>query len=159
MIRKSFINREVRPDSQQFFLVVSELAMMSSNEDSDIDVAVKPVGDEGRCTKVYSKRVYTSEDNDKSRGLSSLIYIKCTKCKYINESYTSSTIKSNAGTPGRNTFDVNIRATYAMRRCGVGLAGMETFCGLLNMPPPISQHSYDNISKKVLLLRKLRRQA
>ena len=31
---------------------------MNSNADSDIDVAVKPVGDESRCTKVYSKRVY-----------------------------------------------------------------------------------------------------
>ena len=58
-------------------------------------------------------------------GLPSCIYIKCTKCDYVGESYTSSLVNNTTGTHGRTTIDINIRATYAMRRCAVGLPGMQ----------------------------------
>ena len=50
---------------------------------------------------------------------------------------------------GRKAFDVNIRAAVAFREIGKGHAGIETFCCAMNMPPPMSQDSYDNIVAKM----------
>ena len=88
------------------------------------------------------------EDDSKRRGMSSFIFIKCRNCNY-DVSYTSKTVEHASATSGRNTHDINTRAVYAMRHCGVGLSGLAKFCGLLNMPPPITQHSYDNINKNL----------
>ena len=52
-------------------------------------------------------------------------------------------------TQGRTTYDINVRTVYAISRCGVGLHGMTNFCGLLNMPPPITEYTYDIITKKL----------
>ena len=89
------------------------------------------------------------EDDSMRRGMSSFIFIKCRNCNYHDESYTSKTVEHASATQGRNTDDINIRAVYATRHCGVGLSGLTKLCGLLNMPPPITQHSYDNINKKL----------
>ena len=90
------------------------------------------------------------EDGSKRRGMSSLIYVKCTIChSYYDENFTSKPVKHVSSTQGRTTYDINIRTVYAMRRCGVGRHGMTKFCGLLNMPPPITQHSYVIITKKL----------
>ena len=78
-----------------------------------------------------------------------LFFIKCRNCNYHDESYTSKTVEHASATLGRNTHDINIRAVYAIRHCGVGLSGLTKFCGLLNMPPSITQHSYDNINKNL----------
>ena len=43
---------------------------------------------------------------------------------------------------------LNVRTVYDMRPCGVGLHDITKFCGLLNMPLPITQYSYD-ITKKL----------
>ena len=36
-----------------------------------------------------------------------------------------------------------------MRSCGVWHTGMNRFCGLMNMPPPIRAHGYDEASNKI----------
>ena len=46
-------------------------------------------------------------------------------------------------------FEVNIRTMYAMRNCGVEHTGLEKFCGLLNMPQPMTRKNFDVISNKV----------
>ena len=66
---------------------------------------------------------------------------------YYDENFTSKTVKHVSATQGRTTYDINIRTVYAMRRCGVGLHGITKFCGLLNIPPPLTQYSYDIITK------------
>ena len=46
-------------------------------------------------------------------------------------------------------MEVNIRSVYAMRKCGVGHTGLQKFCGVMNMPPPVAQKSYDKLSQKL----------
>ena len=46
--------------------------------------------------------------------------------------YTSQGIKYN-----RNAMDVNVRSIYAMS-CGVRHQGLQKFCGIMNMPPPVA---------------------
>ena len=90
------------------------------------------------------------EDGSKRRGMASLIYVKRTICdSYYDENFTSKTVKHVSATQRRTTYDINVRTVYATRRCGVGLRRITKFCGLLNMPPPITQHSYDIITKKL----------
>ena len=90
------------------------------------------------------------EDGSKRSGMASLIYVKCTICNfYYDENFSLKTAKHVSATQGRTTYDINVRTVCAMRRCGVGLHGITKFCGLLNMPPPITQHSYDIITKKL----------
>ena len=45
-------------------------------------------------------------------------------------------------------MEVNVRSVYAMRRCGVGHQGLQKFCGIMNMPPPVARKNYDDISSK-----------
>jgi hypothetical protein len=45
--------------------------------------------------------------------------------------------------------EVNLRLVYSMSCIGQGLAGLKTFCAVMDIPPPISQKSYDNIVKKI----------
>ena len=46
-------------------------------------------------------------------------------------------------------FDVNKRFFYATCSCGIGLAGMETFCTLMNMPPPSTRKNYCKQGSKI----------
>ena len=34
-------------------------------------------------------------------------------------------------------MEVNVRSIYAIR-CGVGHRGLQKFCGIMNMPPPLA---------------------
>ena len=35
-----------------------------------------------------------------------------------------------------------------MRSCGLGFNALEKFCGLMNLPPPVSKKNYQNLSHK-----------
>ncbi|GFV38093.1 hypothetical protein TNCV_4204031 [Trichonephila clavipes] len=57
-----------------------------------------------------------------------------------------STFKSSSVFESSNhDYEVNTRITYAMRTIGVGLRGIKTFCSVIDLPPPVSQKSYDRI--------------
>ena len=45
--------------------------------------------------------------------------------------------------------EVNMRSIRAMRSSGIGHTGMNRFCRLMNMPPTIRAHSYDEASNKI----------
>ena len=62
----------------------------------------------------------------RKQGLSSLLVLKCTNCKFIEEFHTSKTC-------GRG-FDINSRIVYTMRTLGHGYAGIEKFMHLMDMP-------------------------
>ena len=51
--------------------------------------------------------------------------------------YTSKGVKYNT-----NAMEVNVRSVYAMRRCGVGHQGLQKFCGIMNMPPPVARKHF-----------------
>ena len=80
------------------------------------------------------------EDAKQKKGLSACLFIKCDKCNYRKEFYTSSRVKG-----GKSSFDINRRTVYTMRTLGHGHAGIENFCTLMNMPKPMTQNNYDKL--------------
>ena len=47
------------------------------------------------------------------------------------------------------SFKINSKIIYAMRRIGLGLAGMKTFLMLMDLPSPINHSAYDKLNKKI----------
>lgn len=78
-------------------------------------------------------------------GLSSKISINCEKCSTLCTFRNSKMIGSN-----NKIAEINYRYMYAMRSVGMGYAGMELFCGVMDLPPPVSRKSYNIVVKKLL---------
>lgn len=76
-------------------------------------------------------------------GLASTYKLECGKCKQNNE-FQSSPSKNNRVT------EVNRRIVYAMRCLGTGLRGLEMFCGVMDLPPPVRQTTYTIIVNRIL---------
>ena len=47
---------------------------------------------------------------------------------------------------GMKPHDINYRAVYAARTVGQGYAGLEKFCGMQNLPKPMTNNNFDLIS-------------
>ena len=73
-------------------------------------------------------------------GLASFLNVNC---KYGYTPDFNISRKSFSG--GNKVCDVNVR-TYSMCVCG-----LETFCALIDIPRPMNQNSYDNITQVPLL--------
>ena len=76
--------------------------------------------------------------------MASYLKINCSDCPFSYSKYTSKGVENN-----QQAMEVNIRSVYAMRKCGVGHTGLQKFCGVMNMPPPVAQKSYDKLSQKL----------
>ncbi|GFT98475.1 uncharacterized protein TNCV_3951491 [Trichonephila clavipes] len=73
-------------------------------------------------------------------GLVSEFYIDCNSCA-MQSTFKSSPVFESSN----HDYEINTRITYAMRTLGVGLRGIKTFCSVMDLPPPVSQKSYDRI--------------
>lgn len=90
--------------------------------------------------------IFLEEDEYKRKGLSSFLSLKCS-CGYQNCFYTSKVVdKVDENKGGMKPYEVNYRAVYATRSIGIDHSGLETFCGILNMPKPMTACNYNNIS-------------
>ena len=62
-------------------------------------------------------------------------------------------LKKDGSLSGLSNHSVNRRMSLAMRYIGCGLTATETFCGIMNLPPPVRKSSYapikDTINKAV----------
>ena len=45
---------------------------------------------------------------------------------------------------GANPFDINLQAILTFLEIGRGHASIKTFCGCMNMPPPMTEATYNN---------------
>ena len=90
-----------------------------------------------KCPECMESPLILKEDFYKKKGLASLLYIECAKCAYKHEFYTSRN--------QNKSYDVNKRMVYAMRSCGQGYSGIETFTTLMDMPKPMTANNYDKI--------------
>lgn len=77
-------------------------------------------------------------------GVSEKIVIFCEVCSEI-----SSTRNSVMLGPSKRIPEVNMRLIYAMRALGQGCLGCKTFCGIMDLPPPVSHESYSKIVKNI----------
>ena len=42
-------------------------------------------------------------------------------------------------------YDINIRSVIAFQEIGKGYAALESFCYIMNMPPPVTRNNYDKL--------------
>ena len=98
------------------------------------------------CPNCCDKQLYISENASKRKGLASFISVKCT-CGFSKSEYTSPCVQKEG--KGVKAFDINIRSVYAMRSCGLGYSVLEKFCGLMNIPPPVTKNNYSTIANKL----------
>ena len=99
------------------------------------------------CPECYENKLILEEDDYKKKGLSSSLCIKC-DCGYVSSFYTSKVVdrKNEVSKGGMKAYEVNYRAVYASRTVGIDHTGLETICGILNMPKPMTATNYNNIS-------------
>ncbi|GFW23581.1 hypothetical protein TNCV_4091241 [Trichonephila clavipes] len=75
-------------------------------------------------------------------GLVSEFYVEFYSCS------TLTTFKSFSVIASSKDYEVNTRITYAMRTVGLGFCGKQNFCTAMDLPPPVSQKSYERILQK-----------
>ena len=69
------------------------------------------------------------------------LYVKCVHCFNILEFETSTKI-------GNGVFEVNRRATLACNSLKGGRQTLADFCGIMNLPPPVTFRAFNNDLKK-----------
>ena len=84
-----------------------------------------------QCCKTGT--LYVEENSNKKKGLSSHLAVRC-DCGYEKQTYTSKTIEKETPEKGLKTFEVNMRAVYAMRTVGLDHTGLDKLCCMMNLP-------------------------
>ncbi|GFR24617.1 uncharacterized protein TNCT_249191 [Trichonephila clavata] len=69
-----------------------------------------------------------TENKSSRRGLASSISATCKYCGSSHGSMTSNSVPAG--------YEVNLRFVYGMRCIGIGKSAAQTFCALMNLPPP-----------------------
>ena len=82
-------------------------------------------------------------------GLSSKFEINCANCENISAFRSCPMLGKH-----KSVAEVNRRAVYAMRCIGQGYEGLSTFCGVMDLPVPLSRKSYDVIVQRLVLASK-----
>lgn len=78
-------------------------------------------------------------------GLSSNFTLMCKTC---SRGYCFQNSKKIG--PKNNCAEVNLRSVYAMRTIGLGHAALRMFCGVMDLPRPISKKTYNSYVKKMV---------
>ena len=100
------------------------------------------------CPECYNTSSLKLTDvADKKKRLSSYLKVYCDDCTFFHKFYTSPAATSNNYIRrGGNTMEINARALYGTWSIGIGFSLLSMLCGFLNMSPPLTQTSYDNMS-------------
>ena len=102
----------------------------------------------GVCPDCDSKELKLCNDLSKKKGLANHIEIRCGSCGYWYRIYTSKEVH-HPNTPGQKPFDVNARRIIAFRESGRGHSAIETFCGVMNCAPPMTDQSFNDMNKEI----------
>ncbi|GFR07261.1 uncharacterized protein TNCT_504581 [Trichonephila clavata] len=78
-----------------------------------------------------------AENKSSRRGLASSISGTCKYCGSSHGSMTSNSVPAG--------YEVNLRFVYGMRCIGIGKSAAQTFCALMNLPPPPAKFEKDYI--------------
>ncbi|GFU65102.1 uncharacterized protein TNCV_3617011 [Trichonephila clavipes] len=71
--------------------------------------------------------------------------------KIILTRNTLTTFKSSSVIASSKDYEINTRITYDMRTVELGFCGVKNFCTAMDLPPPVSQKSYERILRKINL--------
>ena len=122
----------------------------------DTRILIDIVDTIGSCPSCSEKINFYHNVNIK-QGLAHSIELYCTKCDWNTSFTTSKQVERNihigeatkSPGSGKKPFDVNIRSVIAMREIGKGHTALKTFCGLMNIPAPMTQKTYLETQKHV----------
>ena len=92
------------------------------------------------CRHCHSNRLVICENEDKRRGLMSVLRLRCLGCAKNGKEFETSP-KRIMDTPGQS-LDVNRRAAFASLVMGKSRSGIEQFCAVMGMPPPPNESSW-----------------
>ena len=67
--------------------------------------------------------------------------ITCCKCEWSEIMETSKTLNAKIV----KQYDTNIFSAIAFREIGKGYAALESFCYIMNIPPPLTRNNYDKL--------------
>ena len=103
----------------------------------------------GVCPSCKSAYLNIQHNISRKRGLAHLLSITCPD--WVIEFYTSKEVKKMTITLHREEgmFAINLQSCIAFREIGKGLTGMETFCTIMNCPPPMNLEADNNIGNKM----------
>ena len=90
---------------------------------------------------------FQSSMPSKKKGLAHFVEAKCKCCKWGKKYCTSNIIPSK--TAGPPEYEVNANAVQAFRELGMGYDSITTFCGNMNMPPPMNKTAYKRTNRKL----------
>lgn len=127
----------------------------------DIRVIRNMVDIIGRCPSCFEK-ISVFHNIDKKRGLAHFLELTCSNinCDWKTSFCTSNEVKpistnSNSTSDqvttsvGRNPYDINLRSVIATREVGRGHTALQTFCGFMNIPPPMTEKTFLETQSKV----------
>ena len=99
----------------------------------------------GSCPSC-SEKICVFHNIEGKRGLAHFLELTCTKCDWCTTFSTSKKVKrsnnedtTKSSGSGRHAFDINIRSVIAMREIGRGYTALQTLCGVLNIPSPMTK--------------------
>ena len=95
----------------------------------------------GRCLLCNSPLTIQHKLQEKM-GLCNFFHMKCSseKCHWMKKVSTSNFVDKTTVASGKVPYDINIRTILTFREIGNGHTAVETFCGLMNMHPPMTYH-------------------
>lgn len=101
-------------------------------------------GNHSYCPECENK-LHLSNDLKKRRGLCFLFELNCSYCG-LTERFETSQDREIVTGPGKRLSSINMRTVFAFRELGKGHAAMKSFARCMNMPPPMTTKTYNNIN-------------
>ena len=120
-------------------MMTNSKTFRSPNETKKLDL-VEYVG---KCIDCGPK-LTMSPNVELKKGMSMNLTIKCKHCGWSHQTYTSNKLKREGKSRGVLQFEINSRIVIAFQEIGKGFSSIETFCGVMNMLPPMSKTTYSD---------------
>ena len=104
---------------------------------TDIDIFLNLIKLVEKCPKCASN-IQPNVDFSCKKGFVNKCVVNCPQCNWSYSTYSSKNVKISE----HSRYDLNVGSIVAFREIGRGLAHMETFSRIMNMPPPLSKSNY-----------------
>ena len=102
----------------------------------------------GRCPHCNSNGLVIRHNEKMRMGYALKLGVSCNNCFWSYDFYTSPTT-CDKGSPGLNSFCINIQIVLAFREIGKGHEALKMFSSCMNMPQPMTAKSFSAVNEKL----------
>jgi len=102
-----------------------------------------------RCPQCSSEVRFSYHLKNK-KGLCYILEFNCSSCNWKENFFSSPLSEKVKGSPGKQSFDVNLRMALAIREIGKGHNVLSTFSTFMNMPLPMKKNNFQEINESLL---------